>query len=420
VNALSPSGPSGGPTVPSGRVFVSYRRSRAADTELLVQALRVHGVPTWQDVVDLGPHSTPAQIRAILADPTTAGAILWITPDLADSPFITDVEMPPIVERAKRRDGFFVQLVAAGGLDQSDAGKIASRRLGATNLAHWNVMRVASDPLDEADAASVALAVLRHRLEAIHLNLPPEAPLGLTLNVWRPSTFEPGQALQMDWSRHFSDRLPHPRAWPDLLEPALRSVAEAVAVRCPGRSLRGRGTPTLGAAVALGQRFPELAAIPLTWEQQFEGNRADWSLAVPAEGSGAIVRPEEGDPSGSVLALLVSARLRAETAFANTVESRPVQLRGVLDVRWPGAGTRAAMTPGQGVEIARRVRQELIGARDLWRLRGSGLHLFISAPAGLAVLLGQQLNTFGPLTVYEHVEESNAYAPALTIAARSA
>jgi len=49
--------------------------------------------------------------------------------------------------------------------------------------------------------------------------------------------------------------------------------------------------------------------------------------------------------------------------------------------------------------------------------QGRPLHVFIAAPAGLAVLIGQQLNTFGPVTVHEHVEDRNAYVPALTFAA---
>ena len=39
-----------------------------------------------------------------------------------------------------------------------------------------------------------------------------------------------------------------------------------------------------------------------------------------------------------------------------------------------------------------------------YRLKGS-IHLFIAGPAGLAFLIGQQLNTFGTITVYEHVAD---------------
>lgn len=407
----------------AGRVFLSYRRSRAGDAEHLVRALRIHGVPTWQDVDDLGPHSTPAQIREALADPATSAAILWITPDLARSDFILDVEVPAIVERVRQRDGFFLQPVAAGGLEPREAGEIASNRLGLANLAHWNLMRVTSDPLDRADATRVARAVLRRRLEAIHAVLPAGAPLRLTLDTFRPTPFDPDRSLQMSWSRAFPrPRFPEPDAWAAELEPALRAITETIAAHCPGRPLLARGQLSLGAALALGRCFEDASAIPVTWEQYHRGAWADWSLSSPAEDSGVIVAQDEHGPSARDLALLVSAAHPVETAFGNTLAALPAlrELRGVVHIRWPGAATEAAMTPGQGVDIARRVRRELSQARDRWRVRGGAVHVFISAPAGLAVLIGQQLNTFDPIIVYEHLEDSNTYAPALTLAGDTA
>ena len=41
-------------TDPSGRCFLSYRRARKDDARLLIGALHDHGIPTWQDVKDLG------------------------------------------------------------------------------------------------------------------------------------------------------------------------------------------------------------------------------------------------------------------------------------------------------------------------------------------------------------------------------
>jgi hypothetical protein len=35
---------------------------------------------------------------------------------------------------------------------------------------------------------------------------------------------------------------------------------------------------------------------------------------------------------------------------------------------------------------------------------GSAIHLFLSTATGLAVFTGQQLGTFGPVTVREHVD----------------
>jgi SMODS-associated and fused to various effectors sensor domain len=52
-------------------------------------------------------------------------------------------------------------------------------------------------------------------------------------------------------------------------------------------------------------------------------------------------------------------------------------------------------------------------ARDTFQPRGT-VHLFLAVPAGLAVMIGQTLNTFGPIQTYEHVgtDAVGIYQPA--------
>ena len=64
---------------------------------------------------------------------------MWITPDVADSSVMKDLEIPSIVERQEAGDAFYFLPVAAGGLPYADAGSLA-RTAGATyNLANWNI-----------------------------------------------------------------------------------------------------------------------------------------------------------------------------------------------------------------------------------------------------------------------------------------
>jgi hypothetical protein len=168
--------------------------------------------------------------------------------------------------------------------------------------------------------------------------------------------------------------------------------------------------------MALGHCLRDTAASPLTWEQYHRGAWTDWSLSAGADDGGVTIEREEHDPGSVAIALLVSATQPVEAAFANSRATLP-DLRGVVHVSWPGAGTGTVMTPAQGVDFANQVRQALVRSRAEWRPRGGTVHAFIAAPAGLAVLIGQQLNTFGPVTVHEHVEHLNAYVPALTFAA---
>ena len=72
-------------TKPTGVSFISYRRSRLDEAELLINAQHDHGIPTWQDITDLPTGPTVPGLRKVLADPNTANALLWVTPDVADS-----------------------------------------------------------------------------------------------------------------------------------------------------------------------------------------------------------------------------------------------------------------------------------------------------------------------------------------------
>ncbi|NJM05875.1 SAVED domain-containing protein [Candidatus Gracilibacteria bacterium] len=60
--------------------------------------------------------------------------------------------------------------------------------------------------------------------------------------------------------------------------------------------------------------------------------------------------------------------------------------------------------------LACQVRQAIIDHR----VAGGTIHIFGAIPAGLAVLIGTQLNTLEPLQAYEFV--GNAYEPACLLA----
>src|SRR5882672_12459957 len=129
-------------TDPTGRSFLSYKRSRRDEAALLIQAQHDHGIPTWQDVHDLGSTPTEDELRRVLADPTTASAVLFITPEVENSAVIREVEVPKIVQRAEPHDGFFVVPVAAGGLHFAKAAEVTSNHLSAQNLSDWNMHKV--------------------------------------------------------------------------------------------------------------------------------------------------------------------------------------------------------------------------------------------------------------------------------------
>ena len=68
---------------------------------------------------------------------------------------------------------------------------------------------------------------------------------------------------------------------------------------------------------------------------------------------------------------------------------------------------------GEATDVALAVQDGMRSARRDYGNIGT-VHLFMAAPAGLAVLIGQLLNTFGSVLTYEHlnVDGSGQYKPA--------
>ena len=149
---------------------------------------------------------TEDELRRVLDDPTTASAVLFITPEVENSAVIREVEVPKIVRRAEQRDGFFVVPLAAGGLDFAKAAEVTSNHLSAQNLADWNMHKVPAAVISPDHAAEIANRALIQRIAAD----PPPSSAGpaasLGLFVRKPPPFEPGTALALDWSARFADK----------------------------------------------------------------------------------------------------------------------------------------------------------------------------------------------------------------------
>ena len=397
----------------TGRSFLSYRRSRHHEAALLIAAQHDHGIPTWQDIHDLASAPTEEALRGALRDPLLASAILFITPEVEDSSIIRDVELPMLMRRHEANDGFFVVPVAAGGLDYQEAARVTRSRLSAQTLEHWNMLPIANATLSAGDAATVARRVLIQRLQAVHQQLPPGEPLRVGLFVRIRPPAEPGPALLLDWLAHFDGKETPPETWRDTLLPALSSVAYAIGRYAPGRDVEAFGFPTLPAALALGNAFPSIGGVTLSWRQVTRG-RADqvWSVPAaqaPSRSSGFTVSISGRDTGARDFAALVSVSDNAEPLFSECQASLPA-LRVLVQVRPPGAYPHLVGSPSEVADIALIVLDALRTARRDYGAVGT-VHLFMAAPAGLAVLVGQLLNTFGTVQAYEHVP-AVGYRPA--------
>jgi hypothetical protein len=401
-------------TNPCGRVFVSYRRTRATETANLARRLKDRGVPLWIDISDLGHDSTEAQITEALENEACAGAVAWVTPEVADSAVIRRIEVPGIVQRARRRDGFFAVMAIAGGLTYAEAAPVAAENLGTEDLRFWNTHKVDGNPAPATELDRLADVILRERLQAIAATLSANEPWRVGIWVRRAPPADRREALELDWHEIFDGRQAARDAWDAELLPALRSVHAELTRIGVDRGLVVAGYPTLSTAVALGRMFPAVAGISVAWDQMApDGSRDLWSLGALPEGSGFSVTTRGSDPRGDGLAVVVSVAQDARGAYG--ASSLPA-MRAVIEVTPVVERTSKQLTAGAARqlvhEVADAVRQAKtthIGVREI--------HLFLACPVGLAIMIGQLLNAVGPMTVYEHVDDDAVghYVPEVRI-----
>jgi hypothetical protein len=388
----------------TGRAFISYRRGRRAEAEQLALALHDIGVPTWQDVTNLEAEPTAEELRKVLRDPFVACGLVWITPEARDSDVIRKIELPEILARRRADDGFFVQPVAAGGLDYAQAGEIASRYLGIEDLGGWNLTRADGDPIDAAEAAGIAELVLRRRLKEIVATLGDGRPVRLSLHTRERAPAVAGIALTLDWSDRFDGRCAPSDVWQYRLLPAVTVTSATLRELAPGRPVEAEGLCVLPAAVALGAAFLAPAGPELRWRQRRVGATDQvWSLSAPRDTAEVDIETNEIDATSEDMAVVVSINHNAEEALRESPDEVP-RFRGHVCLRGKDGGLADLRTPGEATDAVMRLVEAIKTTRHEWRdIRR--IHLFLAGPAGFAVLLGQLLNGLGPVQTYEHLQD---------------
>lgn len=403
-------------TDPTGRSFLSYRRSHSNEAAILIAAQHDRGIPTWQDVLNLAEKPVGPELRRVLEDQEIANAILWITPDFPDSKYIQRIEAPVIFERAKPDDGFFIVPVLAGGMEYAQAKEAVNPVYSYEDLSLWNVRKVVGSPIAQDDAVKVANWVLHQRVKAIHKHLNKDAPFKLELNTRKRLAWTSGKALLLDWKDRFDDRLARVGAWEQFLLPALEDVAQAIEQWAPGREIEVSGLVALPAAIAFGTCFlaTRMRHNPITWRQYTPGRDDQfWGLnqAYEKGTSGFQENIRDHDATGDDLAVLVSVNDSVESAFQAT-KGLPA-FRGIVRITKAGGTRHDLATPSQALDVAHLVANAINQARSELRLHKYVVHLFMAVPAGLAMMIGQLLNKIPVVQTYELIGEQ--YVPAVRL-----
>ncbi|WP_164478318.1 SAVED domain-containing protein [Mycolicibacterium stellerae] len=381
------------------------------------------GLPTWLDINDLASEPTEAAIRAALNDENTSGAILWLTPDVKESPVIRDIEVPEAVRRRRQDSTFWLIVILAGGLDYADVRALFARTLGGEDLSVWNLTKVASPRAIPSDIKSVAVLALKNRIAAIAKLL--DSPRVLYVGVHARGTMVRGtqDALTLDWTEYFADGVPNASDWESMSD-AARDVARLLKQEtAPDTAIAVGGTPSLPASILIGSTFSGRDRRPPTWLQlQPNGSTiTEWSMTAANDGQRAQAcgwrtgAPTYLDTAANALAVCVSLSENVSGAFAASPSVHP-DLRGIVRIEPPeGRNTRAE--PLTAEEAASLVHLTIDAIRD-FRQQAVGLnsiHVFIAAPAGFAFLLGTRLATLPAVVTYEYMTATAKYSQAVTI-----
>ena len=384
----------------------------------LAWALRAAGVPVWHDQTDLPPGDTDRRLAEALSS-GLSGAVLVVTPDIASSEAIRDIELPRLLKlennaeftlavgsMIERRDG-------TGSLDYSAPDRLL-------RLATRTVGRLNQKPVAAADErAALAHSMSRQRMERLRSDVQQSSRL-LTLDV---QTRVPPFAGGMDGDLVLrlrppdeGERRPHRGGLLDL-QRFLGHLPQLVAIAGAG-AVRVRGGAHLSVACALG------AALPTTLMGTVEvldtqGGR--WVLSGQAPSPVGdrlcvpVTPPVYNFDDGPVLVYIDLLPQQSDVAFTHFTD-RDQTFAGVAHLRYTGDGL---LDPNQAAAIVGELAADIRSLASTHHT--TEVHLLLRCPYPIALLLGRTLNTL-TIHLYEwenspdgDAEPSPLYVPSVVL-----
>lgn len=397
-------------TNPNGKIFFSYSHEQKDIADTFVPALRDHGIPIWRDESGgVRLDHLERQVRDTLRNPRTAGSILLVSEDFAESEFIQGVELPEIENRVTDDEEFFVAPVLCPDVEYDEAKDFLDHS-PLSRLKGWYFERL-EDTSYEATAA-VAENILRQRLETIDDNLPVGQPLSCCVNTYRSPPNKNNYDIALDWSHYFEDKLPSSEIWEERLLPVSHSVVESISEYSPNRQLQFEGQAHLPATFLVGQNLIPPKGIKASWKQETRpGEFANWELGENQQEDWVDIDIEHNSYSESHLAVLLNITQNTEIAIKNTSELP--EFNTVLRFT-PSQEDDLPLTQEQARYAAELFRTEIHNVVNT-RSNIDTIHLFMAVPDGLAFLFGQQTNTLRPIQTYVYDEDNNQYQEAALI-----
>ncbi len=389
-------------TNPQGYMFISYRSTQVLAVLRMRRALEEYGIPVWLDEDNMLPGKLEHNMTSAVRSQDCAGAVVWISKDMTTSAAIQRIELPEIIHRIQRADEFIVIFCLADGLTFEDAQTTLLSGYSNIDLKSFLIQRFAGSTPEDQDIEAVARMLLEKRIQVIHTTLPKEEALRIQVAGHAEPAKTVEHALVLNYHHHFSGRFASEEAWQSKILPALDLVASTIVSHAPGRAITAGGTPQLSLALALGYAFRTPRGLQASWVQVFpDATLQQWSIESTVDNQGFLIEHSTDLLHGEDMAVLIGVTHDPQPTFDASAGTLP-HFGAVIRVTPKGKKFPARILGGLEAssltqEVVRYIRVVMREAR----LQGC-VHLFIAAPAGLAFLLGRQLNTFGKVYCYEH------------------
>lgn len=407
-------------TPKKSKIFISYARSDKAEAEQLDDRLRIGGLPTWRDLKD-SKKGVPleTQIEAALRDECSM-FLMYLTPRACKSDYINKIEVKLARDLWTKNQLTIVPIFH--GVSPADAAKAVQAHLGfdispfdgmvlppPMSKWKWIIARLAGDQNPRRKQLAEPFSELARRLLETQLKSnDTSADLSLRLHTYEYSAGETLAEVELDWSPLLRSGM---NGWNTILMPALYDVRHAITTARSGRQLTIHGGGHLSAGLILGHTFSSASGFALVIKQ----NGTSWSSQTNGIQQQPLTRAEElGSPSQSDIALEISISNDIGGAVDGFMRKRPGMFRKRVKLTLVGGPSRQGVRDqAHANSIAAQIFQEIRAVRQDPNLKT--VHIFLSAPFAVAVLIGHLFNACGPLQMYEFEKMKNEYVPSFMV-----
>lgn len=405
------------------KIFISYSHQDKDSVNLLVQQLKLHGLPLWRDWDDL-PFGKPtqAEIRETLSK-TCQGCLIYLTPNSLQSDFVMKVELKEAMERLSV-DKKFALIPIFHGITIAQAQTSVPTYSGrsVTELNGLTIPAGATDDEVRDEFAEAAHRLLQNLLATSRpeFTSDPTRKLILDINTRQYSYRTPEPDLDLDWrSFILNDDTIDATLCSQRLLPALLAVEKSAAKALGFRPLLCRPSAHLSCGVALGFAFRATTSFQLEIEQPIPGKSTQlWSTTnlLPAN-SPLQVDKSEGDISSDEAAVELSVARLVTSAVDHWVNQRKRHghdLRVRVAIKPAGDALKYDLADSATANaVALQVADEIAKLQSDYQPRVT--HLFVAAPLALAILLGYRLNARGAIQLYELKRPDQIYVPSFAL-----